>query len=195
MELRIQAPDGKHHELLARIAPRVFAPAVAGAGRECLDEHPPGIGRCRCRATRRARGAPARRRQRRGSRGWLAAEVYGLKILATDRGLCRQHHALPGARSQALLSERRGTAPRCWSRWGTPTRPGALYRLLEPLAKHRLSLTRIESRPSRRRKWDYVFFMDLEGHAEDRHVAKALAALKLRASLFRILGSYPRAVQ
>jgi len=40
-----------------------------------------------------------------------------------------------------------------------------------------------------------VFFMDLEGHAEDRHVAKALAALKLRASLFRILGSYPRAVQ
>ena len=73
--------------------------------------------------------------------------------------------------------------------------PVALYRLLEPLAKHRVSLTRIESRPSRRRKWDYVFFMDLEGHAEDRHVAKALAALKLRASLFRILGSYPRAVQ
>jgi chorismate mutase/prephenate dehydratase len=73
--------------------------------------------------------------------------------------------------------------------------PGALYRLLEPLARHRVSLTRIESRPSRRRKWDYVFFMDLEGHAEDRHVRKALTALKKRASLFRVLGSYPRAVQ
>ena len=73
--------------------------------------------------------------------------------------------------------------------------PGALYRLLEPLARHRVSLTRIESRPSRRRKWDYVFFMDVEGHADDPPVARALAALKKRASLFRVLGSYPRAVQ
>src|SRR5205823_6635194 len=73
--------------------------------------------------------------------------------------------------------------------------PGALYWLLEPLARHRVSLTRIESRPSRRRKWDYVFFMDLEGHADEPHVERALAALKKRASLFRVLGSYPRAVQ
>ena len=43
--------------------------------------------------------------------------------------------------------------------------PGALHRLLEPLAQHRISMTRIESRPSRRRKWDYVFFIDIEGHA------------------------------
>ena len=71
---------------------------------------------------------------------------------------------------------------------------GALFRLLEPLAKHKVSMTRIESRPSRRKKWDYVFFLDINGHAEDPHVAKALAALKKRASLFRVLGSYPRAV-
>ena len=55
-------------------------------------------------------------------------------------------------------------------------------------------MTRIESRPSRRRKWDYVFFIDLEGHCADKPVAHALAALKRRASLFRILGSYPRAL-
>ena len=72
---------------------------------------------------------------------------------------------------------------------------GALFRLLEPLAQHGVNMSRIESRPSRRRKWDYVFFMDLEGHAEETHVARALAALKKRASLFRVLGSYPRAVQ
>ncbi len=65
---------------------------------------------------------------------------------------------------------------------------GSLFRLLEPLAKHGVSLTRIESRPSRRRKWDYVFFMDIEGHSEEEPVATALAALKERASLFRILG-------
>ena len=55
-------------------------------------------------------------------------------------------------------------------------------------------MTRIESRPSRRKKWDYVFFLDIDGHADEPHVAKALAALKKRASLFRVLGSYPRAV-
>ncbi|MCE2872300.1 MAG: prephenate dehydratase, partial [Xanthomonadales bacterium] len=60
--------------------------------------------------------------------------------------------------------------------------------------RNRVSLSRIESRPSQRRKWDYVFFIDLEGHAEDPHVAKALEGLKDRASLYRVLGSYPRAV-
>jgi chorismate mutase/prephenate dehydratase len=55
-------------------------------------------------------------------------------------------------------------------------------------------MTRIESRPSRKRKWDYVFFIDVEGHVSDAPVAKALAALEARASLFKILGSYPRAV-
>jgi chorismate mutase/prephenate dehydratase len=72
--------------------------------------------------------------------------------------------------------------------------PGALFRLLEPLAKHKISMTRIESRPSHQKKWDYVFFLDIDGHAEEPRVAKALAALKQRASLFRVLGSYPRAV-
>ena len=72
--------------------------------------------------------------------------------------------------------------------------PGALLRLLEPLAEQGISLSRLESRPSRRRKWDYVFFLDLDCHVSDEPVAKALAALKKRASLCKVLGSYPRAV-
>jgi chorismate mutase/prephenate dehydratase len=55
-------------------------------------------------------------------------------------------------------------------------------------------MTRIESRPSRKRKWHYVFFIDLVGHAEDTGVAAALAGLRERAALFRIVGSYPRAI-
>jgi chorismate mutase/prephenate dehydratase len=66
--------------------------------------------------------------------------------------------------------------------------------LLEPLAKYNVNMSRIESRPSRRRKWDYVFFIDLEGHAQDKPVARALAELRKASSLFRVLGSYPRAV-
>jgi chorismate mutase/prephenate dehydratase len=71
---------------------------------------------------------------------------------------------------------------------------GALHRLLEPLAKHGVNMTRIESRPSRRRKWHYVFFMDIDGHAEDEQVVEALAGLEQRAQLFRVLGSYPKAI-
>ena len=55
-------------------------------------------------------------------------------------------------------------------------------------------MTRIESRPSRKKKWDYVFFIDLDGHSEREPLTTALAELKARASLFRIVGSYPKAI-
>ncbi|NOY67806.1 MAG: prephenate dehydratase [Gammaproteobacteria bacterium] len=71
---------------------------------------------------------------------------------------------------------------------------GALQSLLAPLSEHEVSLTRIESRPSRRGMWDYVFFIDIEGHVNDPSVAKALADLEKETSLFKVLGSYPRAV-
>jgi chorismate mutase/prephenate dehydratase len=69
-----------------------------------------------------------------------------------------------------------------------------LHALLEPLARHGVNMTRIESRPSRRRSWHYVFFLDLDGHAEEPPLAAALAELEERADLFRVLGAYPRAV-
>ncbi len=71
---------------------------------------------------------------------------------------------------------------------------GALYRLLQPLAAKDINMTRIESRPSLRRKWHYVFFIDLDGHADDPHVADALGELEKIAPLFRVLGSYPKAL-
>jgi chorismate mutase / prephenate dehydratase len=126
--------------------------------------------------------------------GDTAAEVYGLNLLAReieDRPdnttrffvIGRKLFAASGAdRTTLLVSAARTDAP------------GALQRLLTPLARAGISMTRIESRPSRRRKWDYVFFIDIEGHVEEPKVAKALAGLKKHASLCRVLGSYPRAV-
>ena len=71
---------------------------------------------------------------------------------------------------------------------------GVLHDLLSPLAEKGVSMTRIESRPSRRKNWDYVFFIDLEGHAAESPVREALAELEERSSLFRILGAYPKAI-
>lgn len=73
-------------------------------------------------------------------------------------------------------------------------RPGALFQLLEPFSQSGISLTKIESRPSRRAAWDYNFFVDLEGHQADERVKPALDLVRSRAAYFRILGSYPRAV-
>jgi len=72
--------------------------------------------------------------------------------------------------------------------------PGVLLHLLAPLSKHGVNITRIESRPSRKRKWDYVFFLDLDGHADDDRVRKALDEMKAQASLFKVLGSFPKAI-
>ncbi|HZL94622.1 MAG TPA: prephenate dehydratase [Vicinamibacterales bacterium] len=72
--------------------------------------------------------------------------------------------------------------------------PGVLLHLLGPLARFGVNMTRIESRPSRKRKWDYVFFVDLDGHAEDEPVRRALEEIKSKASLFKVLGAYPKAI-
>src|SRR5271168_4202494 len=123
-----------------------------------------------------------------------AAEIYGLNLLAheiedrqdnTTRFLVvgRKLFSASGADRTTLLVSAADTDD-----------AGALFRLLEPFAEHRVNMTRIESRPSRKRKWDYVFFIDVEGHVSDAPVAEALTAMQMRASLFKVLGSYPRAV-
>ena len=71
--------------------------------------------------------------------------------------------------------------------------PGALVKLLEPLARHGVSMTRFESRPARVGTWEYYFYIDIEGHRDDPTVSVALADLEKKAAFLKILGSYPRA--
>ncbi len=74
-----------------------------------------------------------------------------------------------------------------------PNKAGAVYELLAPLAKHGVSMTRFESRPARTGRWEYFFFVDLDGHAQDERVAPALAELQAQAAFFKVLGSHPHA--
>jgi len=73
-------------------------------------------------------------------------------------------------------------------------RPGAVHELLAPLAEAGVSMSRLESRPARAALWEYVFYVDIEGHRDDPAVKVALDALASRAAYLKILGSYPQAV-
>lgn len=76
----------------------------------------------------------------------------------------------------------------------TKNEPGAMVELLSPFSRHGVSMSKFESRPSKIGLWEYVFFVDIEGHQQDKPVAEALAELEQRASFLKILGSYPIAV-
>lgn len=121
-----------------------------------------------------------------------AAEIYGLAILV------RNIEDEPDNTTRFLVVGKRATPPSGKDKTtllvSTHNKPGALYRILEPLMNNNISMTRIESRPSRRGMWDYVFFIDFEGHRDDPNAARAIAELDKQASFLKILGSYPRAV-
>ncbi len=121
-----------------------------------------------------------------------AAKLYGLKIIeervqdepnnVTRFIVLAAHDAAASGRDKtSLVMSARNV-------------PGAMHDLLAPLAANQVSMTRLESRPSRAGLWEYVFYVDVEGHQQDANVARALAELKKKASFLKILGSYPAAV-
>jgi chorismate mutase/prephenate dehydratase len=126
--------------------------------------------------------------------GLIAAERYGLAALA------RSIEDDPSNTTRFLVLGKARPGPSGRDRtslvMSAENRPGAVHALLTPLAQHGVSMTRIESRPARSRAalWEYLFFIDLEGHEQDERVAAAVAALRAKAPFLKILGSYPVAV-
>ena len=124
--------------------------------------------------------------------GSAAGEIYEIPVLAAD---IEDH---PGNTTRFLVIGRDRPEPSGRDKTSllvsSRNRPGALHSLLAPLAARGVSLTRIESRPARSGLWEYVFFMDIEGHAEDENIMEALAELEAEAAFLKLLGAYPRAV-
>lgn len=124
--------------------------------------------------------------------GEMAAELYGLEILH------RNIEDQPDNTTRFIIIGRQDTPPSGRDKTSIlvsgKNRPGLLYQVLEPFQRHGVNLTRLESRPSRSEIWNYVFFIDFEGHRDDEAVKKVLAELDADALNIRFLGSYPKAV-
>lgn len=121
--------------------------------------------------------------------GRTAAEHYGVGVLAANI------EDVPNNTTRFAVIAAQSIPPSGKDKtsfvMSTVNRPGAIHELLSPLASHKVSMTRLESRPSRTGLWEYVFFVDVEGHEQEAQVAAALAEVKNKAAFLKILGSYP----
>lgn len=120
-----------------------------------------------------------------------AAAVYALKVIARNI----EDEPQNTTRFLVLAATDAGPSGRDKTSLVLSTRnvPGAVHALLTPLARHGVSMTRLESRPARTARWEYVFYVDLEGHQQDPHVAQALQEIAAQAAFVKNLGSYPAA--
>ncbi len=126
--------------------------------------------------------------------GDVAAEVYDLKILVNnieDRADNATRFLVIGRKLLTPSGKDKTTILVSASH---TEGAGVLHELLQPLATHGVNLTFIESRPSRRKNWEYVFFIDVDGHAQETPLADALEELEKRCTLFRVVGAYPTAL-
>ena len=157
-----------------------------------LAQHLPGVEKIPVASNAEAAQRASREEGAAAIAGEAAAERYGLQVLA------RAIEDSPNNTTRFLVLGNVAPAPTGRDRtslvMSAENKPGAVHALLTPLARHGVSMSRIESRPSKSRLWEYVFFVDVEGHQRDAAVAQALAELKDKAPFLKVLGSYPTAV-
>lgn len=160
--------------------------------REWLDVHLSGVERVSVSSNAEAAKRVTEEEDVAAIAGEIAAEIYGLKILETNI------EDNPDNTTRFLIIGRQATPPSGDDKTSllisTPNKPGALHQLLQPFADNGISMSRIESRPSRLANWEYVFFIDINGHCQDEKIANCLGTLQSQSAMFKVLGSYPRAV-
>lgn len=183
------------HHLMAAIPReqirRLYSnPQVFGQCRQWLHDHMPGVDLVAVSSTARAAEMAAKEKDGGALASDLAAELYGLTILnrdIQDLGGNTTRFLVVGKRfGQATGSDKTSLY------FGIQHKAGALCAALDVLRAHGLNMSKIESRPSKTRQWEYLFFVDVEGHASDERVRQALEAMKAHCTELTVLGSYPK---
>jgi chorismate mutase/prephenate dehydratase len=182
------------HNLLAncrrREIRRVYSnPQVFGQCRIWLQENLGGVEKIEVSSTTRAAQIAAREKYSACIASLLAAKVYRLKVAAEDI------EDSPHNITRFLVIGKTESGPTVQDKtsilFSIKDRVGALHDMLMPFKKNKINLTRIESRPSKKKAWDYYFFVDMLGHIQDPRVKRALAELEAKCTFLKVLGSYP----
>ncbi|MCG7870866.1 MAG: prephenate dehydratase [Candidatus Thiodiazotropha lotti] len=187
-----------NHQLLSKEKERASVQKVyshAQSLAQCrgwLDRHLPNAERIAVNSNAEAAGLASQQSGSAAIAGDAAGEIYQLNQLATNI------EDEPGNTTRFLVIGKQDVAASGMDKttilFSTHNKAGGLHEMLSPFAEHGISMTRIESRPSRRGRWDYVFFVDVEGHKDDHNLSQALKKIEQSATQFRVLGSYPKAV-
>ncbi len=192
VEIRIHQHLLSNETELATIKRLYSHPQSLAQCRNWLDNHLPGAERVNSSSNAEAARLAAAEKGAAAIASPTAAELYQLEVLRkniednpdnTTRFLIIGQQSIPATgkdKTTLLVSTR--------------NRPGALYQLLAAFAENNVSLSRIESRPSRCTNWEYVFFLDIDGHRENSDIQAALQQLDKTADMVKVLGSYPCAV-
>jgi chorismate mutase/prephenate dehydratase len=164
-------------------------PQVFGQCRIWLESNLPRVELAEVSSTTRAAEIASREKFSAAIASDLAARSYGLKILASSI------EDSPHNVTRFLIIGKTIVRPTGKDRtsimFSIKDRVGALHDMLVPFKKYKINLTKIESRPSKRKPWEYYFFVDLVGHSQDRKIKLAIEELERSCSYFKLLGSYP----
>lgn len=164
-------------------------PQVFGQCRNWLQLNLPNVDLIDVSSTTRAAQIAGKEKDAACIASLLAAKVYGLRILRKDIQDSAQNI------TRFLVISGSDVPPTGHDRtsivFSIKDKVGALHAMLTPFYTNKINLTKIESRPSKKRAWDYYFFVDFEGHREDPRVKKALTQLEDMCKYMKVLGSYP----
>jgi chorismate mutase / prephenate dehydratase len=184
------------HNLLSKAAgrqkvKRIYSIPIATAQcKQWLESHMPGVAVMEATSTAKAAEIAAKDAQSAAIASELAARIYDLNVLARNiedskhnvtRFLVISKEFPPGSGNDKTSIM-----------FSIKDRPGSLYDILLPFKRAKINLTKIESRPSKRKAWEYIFFVDMEGHIEEKRLSRAIEAVKEECLYMKHLGSYPQ---
>ncbi|HSI14434.1 MAG TPA: prephenate dehydratase [Chthoniobacter sp.] len=183
------------NHLVARIPrdqiKRIYShPQVFGQCRNWLQRNMPHAELIEVSSTSRAAELAASEEDAAAITGAMAAEYHGLEVLVPsiqDIASNTTRFLVIGRTASPPTGDDRTSLMFC-----VQDKPGALFHALEPFNRLKISMSKIESRPSKRKAWEYFFFVDIDGHASEEKVEKALEALAEHCTFVKILGTYPK---
>lgn len=185
-----------HHQLLSKagqitgVSEVIAHPQALAQCRAWLDKQLPHAKRTAVSSNAEAARLAAVDRQAAAIASQRASEMYDVPVLARniEDAANNTTRFLSLGPSAAGLTGNDKTSLLC----ATPNKPGALHEVISVLAEQGVNIVKLESRPSATKLWDYVFYIDIDGHAEDKHVSAALRGLQDKTMYLKVLGSYPK---